>query len=47
MVFLCVNVAMWMASDKCDTFVIVKSKNPYCFRGATKILVCYHHNMKA
>ncbi|KAK8779263.1 hypothetical protein V5799_019394 [Amblyomma americanum] len=43
-IFLCVNMD---GSDKCPAFVIGKSRNPRCFRGAARIPVRYRHNKKA
>ncbi|XP_049518944.1 tigger transposable element-derived protein 6-like [Dermacentor silvarum] len=43
-VFLCANMD---GSDKCPAFVIGKSKNPRCFRGAARIPVHYRNNRKA
>ncbi|XP_072145071.1 tigger transposable element-derived protein 6-like [Dermacentor andersoni] len=43
-IFLCANMDN---SDKCPAFVIGKSMNPRCFRGAARIPVHYRHNKKA
>lgn len=43
-VFLCANMD---GSDKCPAFVVGKSRNPRCFRGAARIPVRYRNNGRA